>query len=530
MNLVYRKYLIGLATLGVSMVGLLLAGATAVAASPPEAPVSESASGVTGSTAMLHGTLNPNEKTTAGWYFAYSTEATCTLNGYTNGLQPEEEVLAQKEQAEISGLEPNKQYSFCLVAENAAQETTEGSSLTFTTEKVVPAIGSENASGVSSMDAQLEATINPENEETTYYFQYATEANGEQLIDPQTVIGGTLPTGHGVQPVGPVDIGGGLGAGEIYYYRVIAENTTHEKSEGPVQSFQTTSTPLVSGEEAQNPTGTRVLLSASLNTVGLETRYHFAYINQTGYETALTNGSTDPYAGGSGTPEEIMGADYGLQTVGPVFLSELAPGTTYHYALIATNTDGTTIGPDQTFTTTPATAPIITTGPASNIGQDTATLSATINTNGLQTIYGFETGTETGTYGPAAGIGSLGGATTQTITLNLEDLQPGTTYHYRITATNLDGTTHGADATFTTASFPTLVNVPPSPQLINTPLFTFPTTTQPTTTGKTETKKLTNTQKLAAALKTCKKDKPKTKRTTCEKQARKHYTPTQKKK
>lgn len=527
MSLVHRSHLAGLAVLGVLVLGSLFSGSPALAAGAPEAPVSEPASGVTATTAVLHGTLNPHAKALTGWYFAYSLEAECALNGYASEPQPETEVMAQSEQTEITGLEPNKQYSFCLVAENAAQETTAGSSLTFKTKTMPPAVESENALEVNSTDAQLEGGINPENEETTYHFEYASETvdDGEQLVNATTIPGGTLTAVFGSQPVGPLDIGGGLQSGKVYYYRVIAENAAHEKGEGPVQSFQTTSTPTIAGEEAQDPTGTRVLLSATLNPLGLETRYHFAYIDQTGYETALAQGSTDPYAVGSGTPEEIMGATYESQTLSPVFVSELKPGTTYHYALVATNTNGSVTGPDETFATAPATPPIVSTGTANSIAQSIARLSATVDTNGLQTIYGFETGTEAGTYGPVAGVGSLGGATTQIVTLNLEDLQPGTTYHYRITATNLDGTVYGTDATFTTAGFPTLLTPQSAPPLIAVPTIAFPIETGAQTgVGKTEPKELTNAQKLAAALKKCAK-KPKNKRTACQRQAHKRYEP-----
>jgi PKD repeat protein len=69
-----------------------------------------------------------------------------------------------------------------------------------------------------------------------------------------------------------------------------------------------------------------------------------------------------------------------------------------------------------------------------------------------------------------------------------------------------------------------------------TPTTTTPTITTPTTTTKSETpppkettkKPLTNTQKLAAALKACKK-KPKKQRASCEKQAKKRYAPPKKK-
>lgn len=69
-------------------------------------------------------------------------------------------------------------------------------------------------------------------------------------------------------------------------------------------------------------------------------------------------------------------------------LIELEPGTTYHYALVATNALGTTvIGPDQTFTTSPATPPIVSGLSVSGVTQTGATLTGTIDPQGLQTTY-----------------------------------------------------------------------------------------------------------------------------------------------
>jgi hypothetical protein len=59
---------------------------------------------------------------------------------------------------------------------------------------------------------------------------------------------------------------------------------------------------------------------------------------------------------------------------------------------------------------------------------------------------------------------------------------------------------------------PTLARLPYTP-------IAFPTEAQRTTQPKPPTR----AQKLAKALKACKKDKPKKQRASCEKQARKHH-------
>ena len=109
------------------------------------------------------------------------------------------------------------------------------------------------------------------------------------------------------------------------------------------------------------------------------------------------------------------------------------------------------------FTTPPAAAPVVTPGGARRGGRlGAATLAGTVDPQGWETGYFFE-------YGPSAAYGSrwptldvtLGALTGgQPIVTFLQNLQPGTTYHYRLAATNPGGTSYGADQTFTTQAYP----------------------------------------------------------------------------
>jgi hypothetical protein len=120
---------------------------------------------------------------------------------------------------------------------------------------------------------------------------------------------------------------------------------------------------------------------------------------------------------------------------------------------VATNATGTEPGPDRTFTTPPPQPPTVSTETAQNIDQNTATLVGSLETQGFQTAFEFDIGADT-SYGTRVfgDAGSVPGM--QTFTATLQDLTPGTTYHYRILATNTFGTIYGVDRTFTTASYP----------------------------------------------------------------------------
>jgi hypothetical protein len=118
------------------------------------------------------------------------------------------------------------------------------------------------------------------------------------------------------------------------------------------------------------------------------------------------------------------------------------------------------------------------TGTASDVTMITATLHGDVNIAGNDTTYHFEYGngngpdistpTETALPGPQ-----------QTVSEPITDLAPGNTYHFRMVATNSDGTTEGALATFTT------IAPPPPPTTVTTTTTTVTKPTLPTTGGGT---------------------------------------------
>jgi hypothetical protein len=328
-----------------------------------------------------------------------------------------------------------------------------------------------------------------------------------------------------------------LAPATTYYYRVIANNAQSEAEgkpvEGKVESFTTPPAPVVSTGEAQGVTQTTAALTGTVNPEGAQATYYFAYISEAGYQEALKKGAANLYAEGEAsavfTLNEPGGGPYSgtnPQGIAPTPVSGLQPGQTYHYALVATSVVvGRQFGSDATFTTPAATPPLVSTGGVGGVSQNSATLSGTVTTNGLQTNYGFEIGTEPGNYGPATGLGSIGGAATEAVSVTLGELQPGTTYYYRVTATNADGTSQGQPATFTTPGFPVLLAAPAAPPLLAIAPFAFPAEEKP---GSSPPKALTNKQKLAKALKACHKLKRKSRRASCERSAHQKYGPAKK--
>lgn len=214
----------------------------------------------------------------------------------------------------------------------------------------------------------------------------------------------------------------------------------------------------IASESSLAVTHTTATLKTTIDTGNADTTYRFEY------GTSAAYGASIP----------VPGADIGAGLEGPVTtgqeLSDLQPGTTYHYRVVASNALGQAAGADQTFTTLPSAPPVVATGQAGGVAQNAATLMGTIDTQGFETVYEFDIGVDT-SYGTRifgdAGVESG----VHTFAFALQGLKAGETYHYRILATNTFGTTYGVDQTFTTATYPSATLAgPESPPLLPTPL------------------------------------------------------------
>jgi hypothetical protein len=98
----------------------------------------------------------------------------------------------------------------------------------------------------------------------------------------------------------------------------------------------------------------------------------------------------------------------------------------------------------------PATAPVATTGAATNVTGSTVSLAATVNPGGDATNAVFEFGTSL-SFGTITSVASVGAGTSDVpLTGTLSGLTAGTTYYYRVVATNSVGTSFGTVMAFRT--------------------------------------------------------------------------------
>ena len=147
------------------------------------------------------------------------------------------------------------------------------------------------------------------------------------------------------------------------------------------------------------------------------------------------------------------GGPYGQEADVTGSLTGLHPETTYHYRLVASNAAGSAEGVERTVK--PQIVNDASTEPAINLTNQSAELRGSYGGDGADTKFFFEYGTSTfyGRSTPEQDAGS--GSGHQALgPVAVTGLQPATTYHFRLVASNAFGTTHGQDLTFTTFARP----------------------------------------------------------------------------
>jgi DNA-binding beta-propeller fold protein YncE len=391
--------------------------------------------------AKFEGVVNPEGTKVESCEFEYGTS---TAFGQTTpcvpapGSGPSPVTVS----AEVSGLTLETTYYYRLVA-GYAKGLNDGAPKTFQTPGLVPGLKTEAATGVELSGGQLVATLNgslsPDGLDTHYYFEYG-ETNAYGSSTPEVDAGSASQLEHAQAQLT------GLKPYVFYHFRIVATNSLGT-ARGADTIFNTAGVvpPLViGGLPASSVTQFAATLNGTLGTGEALVNYHFEY------------GTTTAYGQVAPIPDNY--APITTETV-PVSqpVGGLQAGTTYHYRLVASSPGGTEVaGPDETFATLPVPAPTVETGAASGVGVGSATLSGTVDPHGWDTTYLFQYGPSTA-YGQSwptvqVDMGALEGS--QPVLVSVPGLLPGTTYHYRLLATNSGGTAYGPDMTFTTGEYP----------------------------------------------------------------------------
>ncbi len=356
-------------------------------------------------------------------------------------------------------------------------------------------------SAVQPTSATLHGTVYPNGEPTVYYFEYGATKGA---LTSKT---GEASAGSGDSPAAVQAQLTGLSPEATYYYRLVATNR-NGTSAGEEASFTLPQPePLTGGavEVAADAATVQGTVNPGAHASAYGTVWCFEYgTGADDYDLGFLPARAEAAAGGSEVQVSAR-------------LTGLEPDTAYHYRLAAVDDPGVGqgsgachtagavegYGADAVFTTpSVSTPPAVATGGASAVTQSSATVSGSVDPEGLATTYEFQVGVDTA-YGVQVFASAGSGGEPETVTLHLGSLQPGVTYHYRLVARSLGGVSYGADATFTTGTYPSsLLTAPASPPLLATPAFAFPVAAGATpVVGKTVKAKTKGKKRKAKARK-----------------------------
>ncbi len=335
----------------------------------------------------------------------------------------------------LAGLELETTYHYRVVMTNSVG-TSEGEDRTFTTHPAVTGLVTKPATSLDQEDLTLNAEFQGDGLDTHYYFEYGFTNEYENVTaEPPGVDAGVT--------VGSTNVSSEIhqfNGFRTYHYRVVAENSfgvSYGQDETLVAPDPLE--PGIENTKATAVTPTTAMVATDVNPNHWATIYLFEWGETTGYGQELQ------------FSEPIGGLDNENITVARE-LPGLTPGTVYHFRAVAVNFKGTTNGEDVVFVTPDV--PRVDSTLAGAVTKTSAHLGGLVAARGSATTVSFQYGPTTayGSSTPAVAIGE--DLFSHQVDADIAGLAPGTTYHFRIVATNALATTFGPDQTLTTTANP----------------------------------------------------------------------------
>lgn len=292
----------------------------------------EAPTNVTATSATLNGSFDPAGRDTH-YYFKWGRNI---IYGKTAPAPPGEDAGSGSGtvhvSATIEGLTNTTPYHYRLVATNNLGTSQGGDESFVSGPPDPPMITQPGVASLSKDSATVSAQVAAGFGTTMYLVEYGT-SNGYGDVSEAGVLPEADDAPHSVSAQLT-----GLQSGVMYHYRWVATNfggTVH----GVDQTFTTPAVPTVAGGSAASVSDTTAVLRAGVDPNGSSTTDHFEY----GISPAYGTGTPESQPIGSGWSESQAGVE----------VRGLAPSTTYHFRIVATNSIGTSYGPDETFTTAP---------------------------------------------------------------------------------------------------------------------------------------------------------------------------------
>jgi hypothetical protein len=194
----------------------------------------------------------------------------------------------------------------------------------------IPTVSVENASEVTATSAKAKGTIDPQDHETSYHFEYATQADFSDAASFGS--GGSLAEGSGPQQV--TATAAELGPNATYYLRLVASNEDGVSTAVAVSTFTTDAiAPTVGNPGHTQFAQSEVIIAGAANP-------HNSAVSDCRFEY----GADDSY--GQSIPCEALPPTNNNANLVRAKLSDLIPGASYHFLLSVTNGVGTTESAD----------------------------------------------------------------------------------------------------------------------------------------------------------------------------------------
>lgn len=293
------------------------------------------------STAVVTGKVTPNGAPTAYWY-EYGESATLGSKTAAQAIGSGFSEIASP--GYITGLRNNTRYNFRLTAQNA-YGTVSGATYNFSTNNNPPAQGTPPSASTNAAEdvtrgsAILNAHVDPNASQTTYWFEYGVTTDFGHVTILQS-------GGSGDASVAVSAPASGLNPLTKYYFRVNAQNQ-YGTVNGSTQNFTTkgpasATAPTVETNNATAVSTSTAILRGAVDPNGAETTYWFEYSTDSRLGSALLK-TTPQKSAGSGSSNVSVNEG----------VSSLDPRTTYFVRLVAQNSQGLTRGDRETFKTKP---------------------------------------------------------------------------------------------------------------------------------------------------------------------------------
>jgi len=407
----------------------------------PPLAVTNPATEVAGTTAMLNGTVNPNGNQTNVAFEYFPTDQPAQFRRVDAEQDPISGSGDQAVSKVVEDLEPETEYKFRVFAENSGGNA-RGEYLLFTTGAAVPTVQTNPATNVEATAAQLNGIVDPKGEETTVEFEYYPSASPSQAVTIPAVESPLMGEGEQSVSASPDN----LEPDTEYTFFARATNS----------SGSATGDPLTFTTEGAPPEFTQIgpfsvsEAAPEGDPVGdVDANDGAGGATDDGVSYTITDGN-DPDA--DGVPAFAINSGDGRIEVANAGEIDFEARQQFALEIVADNgVSTTTATADITVDDVPP--PTATTGSVTDVSSVAATLQGTANPNGAETTITFA-------YHPEGAPGKVQTAPAEEspltdagaaeVSARVEGLAPGTDYVFRVVATSTEGEQRGDDQPFAT--------------------------------------------------------------------------------